>query len=149
MHELNPNLGFAVQSAALDAAIRGSLGSKLIGVSSYGNARPISLWMDDSALPADDAAAQSAGLAHDPVFLSADKTSIQANGTDAATVTILTPKQGAAAVTLSVSVNGGAPSDWIPALPTDTFTASDPGTYAITVKNPSNRSTDQLTITAR
>lgn len=152
MIEINATLS-DWHSDALFAACVAALGfvesgGKFGGVSTYGPARPISLWLDDSASGADETTAASLTAAHDPVHLSVDKATITANGTDAATVTVRAGKPGAAAITLLV--NGV--TDWPIALTggvgTDTLTALDAGTITITVKNPANRSTDQLVIEA-
>lgn len=146
MQEVNATLA-AWREEALHAALKAALGSKCFGLSTYGAGRDISIWMDDSAVQADLDSAAAIAAAHDPVSLSADKTTILANGTDAATVTVRAPKPGAAAVTLLV--NG---VDWPIALTngvgSDTLTALDPATITISVKNPSNRSTDVLTVEA-
>lgn len=152
MKEVNATLS-DWHSPALHAACVAALGfvetgGKFGAVSTYGPARPISLWLDDSASAADQTTAANLAAAHDPVHLSIDKTTITANGTDAATVTVRAGKPGAAAVTLLI--NGA--TDWpIPltnGVGTDTLTALDAGTITITVKNPANRSTDSLVIEA-
>jgi len=146
MQEFNATLT-AWQESALHAALKAALGSTFFGLSTYGTGRDISIWLDDSAVQADLDSAAAIAAAHDPVSLSADKTTILANGTDAATVTVRAPKAGAAAVVLSV--NG---VDWPIALTngvgSDTLTALDPATITISVKNPANRSTDVLTVEA-
>lgn len=154
MHQLNVTLPY-VHIGAISNILTGG---KIIGFSDYGDrTRPISIWMDDSATGADDSAAIALANAHDPVSLSVDKTSIQANGTDVATITVNAPKQGAAAVTITVTVTspgGSVSSVDVPITLTngvgsDTITSLDPCTITVTVKNPSNRSTDVITITAR
>ena len=45
--------------------LKTGLPGKVIGVSTYGPLRPISIWMDDSALPADDTAALNIAAAHE------------------------------------------------------------------------------------
>lgn len=151
MKEINATLS-DWHSPALHAACVAALGfvengGKFGGVSTYGAARPISLWLDDSASAADETTAANLAAAHDPVHLSIDKTTILANGTDAATVTVRAGKPGAAAVTLLV--NG---VDWnitmANGLGVDTLTSLDPVVITISVKNPDNRSTDVLTIEA-
>lgn len=139
-------------SGALDTALRAALGARCYGLSTYGAGRDISIWLDDSATATDQSQAGSLAAAHDPVFLTVDKTTIQRGGTDAATVTVNAPKIGAAPVTLAVSTNGGAPVDWpvtlVGGTGTDKLTSLDPATITVTVKNPANRSTDSLTIKA-
>lgn len=144
--ELNATLTVWHESA-LDAVLGAALGSKCFGLSTYGPGRDISVWLSDDAAQADLDTAAALAAAHDPVHLSVDKTTILANGTDAATVTVHAPKAGAAAVVLLV--NG---VDWAIALTdgvgSDTITSLDPVTITVTVKNPANRSTDVLTIEA-
>src|SRR4051794_36039761 len=107
MRDINPTAyGYNIQTGALDTALKTALPGKVIGVSTYGPSRPISIWMDDSALPADDTAALNIAAAHDPVFLAVYKGTIAADGIDAATITISAPKASAAGVTLLV--NGSA-----------------------------------------
>lgn len=152
MKEINATLT-DWHSPALHAACVAALGfvetgGKFGGVSTYGAHRPISLWLDDSAVQADLDSAAALAAAHDPVTITVDKTTIVANGTDAATVTVRAPKPGAAAVTLQI--NGV--TDWPIALTngvgTDTLTALDAGVITITCKNSSNRTTDVLTVEA-
>lgn len=110
------------------------------------------LSMDDTAQPADDTAALNLAAAHDPVFLSADKTTIQANGTDLATITVNAPKSGAAPVTVVCTPTAGPQvTEAVPLVAgvgTMQFKSSVQGSYTLTVQNPSNRSTDALVITA-
>ena len=153
MQELNVSLAFLVNVGGLDAAIKAALGSKCFGVSTYGSAaRPISVWVDDTAQPADLTTATNLANAHDPVNLATDKTSIQADGNDTATISVSAPKPGAAAVTLvctkpdssqvtqAVTLVAGAG--------TVQFKTIVPGTYTVTVQNPANRSADTITIEA-
>jgi len=151
MQEVNATLT-AWHSPALHAACVAALGfvesgGKFGGVSTYGAGRPISLWLDDSAAQSDLDTAAALAAAHDPVTITVDKTTITANGTDAATVTVRAGKPGAAAVTLLV--NG---VDWnitvTDGVGSDSLTSLDPVTITISVKNPANRSTDVLTVEA-
>jgi hypothetical protein len=142
-----------LNAGGLDLALRAALPGKANGVSGYGLGRPISIWLDDSASGADETTALGLVAAHDPVFLSANKRTIEADGVDAVTITVRAPKPGAAAVTLQVSVNGGAATDWGPIALTDgvgsdALTALDPGLYSITVKNAVNRSAGTVTVEA-
>lgn len=145
-----------LHTQALQNALSSTLGALSTGVTTARDQQVngVMLSFADQAQPADITNAQAIAAAHDPVFLSADKTSIQANGTDTVTILVQAPKQGAVPVTLSVS-NGSSSSDWGPftlnqsGAGSDTFVATDPGVYVITVKNPANRSTDQITIIAR
>ncbi len=151
MKEVNAALG-NIHVPALDNALKTALPGKCYGLSTYTPDRPISIWLDNSTVQADSDSALAIAAAHDPVFLTVDKTTIQRGGTDAATVTVTAPKPGAAAVTLSVSTNGGAAVDWPITLTggvgTDTLTSLDPATITISVKNPANRSTDTITVKA-
>lgn len=147
MQEVNATLT-AWREEALHAALKTALGAKCYGISTYGPGRDISIWMDDTAVQAEKDSAAALAAAHDPVFLSVDKTTIVANGTDAATVTVRAPKPGAAAVTLLI--NGV--TEWTFTLTdgvgTDTLTALDAGIITLTCKDSSNRTTDVLTVEA-
>lgn len=146
MKEQNVSLA-NVHTGALDTALRLALPGKITGVSTYNALQPLSIWLDESSSAEDESVAANITLAHDPVFLSVDKPTIQANGTDTATVTVRAPKPGAAAVTLSV--NGVEyPVALVDGAATEPISSLDPITITITVKNPANRSTDMLTIQA-
>lgn len=148
MHEVNPPLfSYLPHIGALDSAIRTSLASKYHGLSTYDPGRPISLWMDDTAQPADDTTALSITAVHDPVFLSVDKINIAANNVDTATITVNAPKPGAAAVSLLVNGNV-VPVTLTNGTGTILITSQDVQQITITVQNPSNRSTDQIIIQA-
>jgi len=175
MHNLSNTIA-NVNVAALDAALKAALPGKVQGVSASAgrdgstlvgpdepNAKdgiftphnaPLVIHMDDSAPPADDAAALAIVAAHDPVFLEANKTVIAADGIDTVSIKVVAPR-GLAGVTLQVSANGGPLVDWpspialVAGVGTDTLTAQDPGTFVVTVKNPTNRSNAGLTIIAR
>ncbi len=56
MKELNVTLT-SVHPAALTTALQAALPGRVSGISSYGPERPISIWLDDSATTADEAAA--------------------------------------------------------------------------------------------
>jgi hypothetical protein len=146
MRELSINAG-VVNSGALNVALRAVLPGKVAGISTYELSQPISIWLEDAATASDSATALNTVAAHDPVFLSVDKSTIQADGTDPCTVTVRAPKANAAPVTLLV--NGiDYPMSLTDGVATDTLVALDPTTVIITVKNPANRSTDTLTIQA-
>ncbi len=152
MIEVHAALG-SCHAGGLGEALKASLPGLIIGVSTYGEPnRPVSMWLDDAATAEDQSTAQTVAGGHDPVFLSVDKTQIAANGMDMATITVRAPKQDAAAVTLLVSANGGAavelPITLTGGVGTDTITSLDPATITVSVKNPANRSTDQLVIQA-
>lgn len=151
MQTLNISMDY-LNAQGLTNAIRAALGVKCFGLSDDGRARPISIWLDDTATPGDLTTATNLANAHDPVSLTADKTSVQSDGVDTATISVAAPKPGAAAVTLvctkpdssqvtqAVTLNAGAG--------TVAFKTIIPGTYTITVQNPANRSGDSLTIEA-
>jgi hypothetical protein len=132
---------------ALDAALKAALPDKVIGISGYGSARPITIWLDDSTSEGDQIIADSTAQAHDPVFLSVDKTEIVGDGVDTATITVNAPKVGAAPVVLLI--DGSA----VPVTLTNGIgtvpLSSDPATVHVTVQNPENRTTDVITIEAR
>lgn len=153
MQELNVSIPYwPINLTGLDTAIKAALGAKCYGVSIYGAGRPISVWFDGTATPADLTTATNLANAHDPVMLGADKGVIISDGNDTVTITVATPKPGAAAVTLvctkpdssqvtqAVTLNAGAG--------TVAFKTIIPGTYIITVQNPANRSGDSLAIEA-
>lgn len=146
MRELNltlPNL----HSDGLTAALKSALGAdKALGISTYGNDRPISIWLADSATNADQQQAAAIALAHDPVFLSVDKSIIAANGLDTAMIYILAPKPGAA-VTLLIGTTPVAVilDKGIGAI---SLVSSDPASIPISVQNPANRTTDTLIVEA-
>src|SRR5689334_18118248 len=147
MRELNVALTVEANPGGLDSALRAALASKIIGISTYGPDRPISIWLDDSATPADDLTAAGIADTHDPVFLSTDTTSIPADGSTAAMITIHAPKAGAAPVTLLV-VGTPIPVTLIDGIGTLAITSADPASIGISVQNPANRSTDSITVEA-
>jgi hypothetical protein len=153
MKERNVTLA-DVHPAALDAALHAALPGRVLGISTYGAARPLSIWLDDGATPLDETAATAIASAHDPVFLAADRpleagrALIQANGTDAVTITVSAPKPGAAAVTLLVA-GSTVPVPLSGGLGAIQITSADPASIPISVSNPSNRSTDQITVEAQ
>src|SRR5258708_22764250 len=113
MNELQVTLPIAPHVDALTQAINTALPGKSSGISTYGDAsNPISIWFFSPPVLADITTAQASCAAHDPVHLTVDKTTITANGSDMATVTVSATKQGAAAVKLSVSLNSGTPQDF-------------------------------------
>lgn len=143
-----------VDSVALDAALRSTLGVKLFGVSALGNQLQ-GIHLDDGivrlvdgkeVMPAfahDDpelvgnAAAQSALAilaAHDPVFLTFSKTSITANGVDAATITVTCPRASPAPVVLIVAGVEVA-VDLVDGVGNMVVTSLDPATITVSVKN--------------
>lgn len=157
MRRVDLALTYRSHPAALDAALRAALPGQVIGLRAYDQSQPVYVYLDDATGPTEDGSVQATGSAHDPVFLSVDRTAIIAANppSDLATVTARAPNPNAAAITLQWSGDGGLTwTDWpMPALSAgltaDTFGALDPGAYLIRVKNADNRSTDQLTITAR
>lgn len=152
MHEVTQSIAF-LDTPSLDAAIRASLGVKSLGVSGSSfadssTAAPVRLLMDDTASPADDAAAQALAVAHDPVFITVDKTKVVDDGIDVATISVRAPKPGAAAVVLLV--NGtDCPVTLTTGAASVTLKSSTPAVLTISVKNPANRCATVLTITAQ
>jgi len=135
------------QVTALDTALRAALGSKCSGVSTYGTGRPVSIWLDDTAVQADIDTATAIATAHDPVFLTASKSTIAADGVDTATITVQAPKSGAAAVTLLMG-STPVPVTLAAGVGTVVITSLDPTVITVTVQTPANRTTDTLTIQA-
>lgn len=142
-------------TTALGNALKAAVPSAIDAISAYGPTRPISmLWLgNDAVLTApQEATAQAIFDAHDPVFLSADKLSVLSDGSDIITITVSAPKTGAAAVTLiCTKPDGTALTQAVPltsGVGTTTFKTKIEGVYLITLQNPSNRTTDQLTLTA-
>jgi hypothetical protein len=105
-----------VETQALDAALRGSLGGAISGIST-GNGK-VQVWFFDQPTPVQEANALAAIAQHDPAFLSADKSTIANDGQDAATITISLPHTQAQQVI--ATVNGVA----FPALPVTGGSAS-------------------------
>lgn len=140
-----------VNSDALTAALKAALPGKIDGISTYGPARPITIWMGDNAVDADGPVALGVYTAHDAVTLSADKLSILANGIDAATITV-TAQPGGAPCTLVITQPGGAQVTQAVTMNagfgTIAFTTVVPGVYTFALQNPANRTTDMLTVTA-
>lgn len=131
----------------LNAALVAALGSKCHGMSTYGPGRDISIWLDDTAVQADKDSAAALAAAHDPCFITVDKTSIIGDGIDVATVTVRAPKPNAAAVVLLVN-NTPIPVNMNLGTGTIQIASSDPAVVTVTLQNPQNRTTDSLTIEA-
>ncbi len=147
MRELNMTPG-AVHIGALDATLKAAVPGKVIGVSTYGPDRPISIWMQDSATPSDETTLTTLAAAHDPVYLSVDKPAITADGSDTATITVNASKPGAAPVSLLVA-GVVVPVTLVNGIGTVTITSADPASIPISVQNAANRTTDQVIVTAR
>src|SRR5260221_7928032 len=94
MREVNVTLA-AIHTLALDSALRAALPGKVVGVSTYGPERPVSLWLEDSATDLDVTSAEALAAAHDPVFLTVGKTHIEADGVDTSTITVSAVPAGA------------------------------------------------------
>lgn len=142
------------QLGALSNAIKAALPSAVDGLSAYGPNRAIDMLYQGNiaTLTApQETTAQGIFDAHDPVYLTVDKNSVIADGTDTATITVTAPKVGAAAITLvCTKPDGTTTTDLITmtnGVGTTTFKTSLAGAYTITLQNPTNRTTDQLTIT--
>ncbi len=168
MREIQVTIDF-LHLSAFDTALKAALPGKVLGVSAPiaangqvlsrsnpdGNASTVitlgqvHVHLDDSATAADETAIASIAQAHDPVFLSVDKTAIAAANppTDAATVTIRAPKAGAAPVTLLVA-GSPVPVTLVGGVGTLAISSADPASIAVGVQAPANRSTDQLVIQA-
>ncbi len=146
MHEYNTLLA-NIHPGALDVALKAALPGKCFGLSTYGPARPISIWLDDTTTGADDTTAQNVISAHDPVFLSVDKTMIKADTADTATITVNAPKGNAAPVTLLIGGNA-VPVALTGGLGTLQITSAAPTIITISVQNPQNRTSDTLSIEA-
>lgn len=146
MREVTVDTG-RIHAAALDAALKAALPGKVVGLSSYGDARPVSIWLDDSVSAGEQVTAMGTAQAHDPVFLNVDKTVIEGDGVDTATITINAPKVGAAAVVLMIDGTAVpvALTNGVGSLPI----SSDPAVIQVTVQNPQNRTMDAVTIEAR
>jgi hypothetical protein len=132
---------------AFDAALRSALPDALIGVSVYGPERPISVWLADTASAADLAMVESVATAHAPVFLTVDKSTIVADGWDAATVTVTAPNPTDTLVTLIIGETA-VPVALSDGIGTTLITSVDPVTLTVSLEHPANRSTDQLVIVA-
>jgi hypothetical protein len=169
MRDLTVTMDF-LHIAAFDAALRAALPGKIVGVSapvaanghvlSRANAGQsgnrtllvgqVRVHLDDTATPADEALVNGLALAHDPVFLSVDKTTILAAHapTDAVTVSVWSPKMGAAPVTLIIA-RTAVPVTLTEGIGTVVINSADPASVGVSLQNPANRSTDQLVIEAR
>jgi len=147
MRELNAILD-TVHTGALDAALKAAVPGKVIGISTYGPGRPISIWAQDGTSATDEAALNAVVSAHDPVSLTVDKRIIIADGADAATISVRAPKPGAAPVSLMIA-GAIVPVPLVNGVGTLTITSADPTSIPISVQNAANRTTDQVIVTAR
>jgi len=146
MLEVNVTISY-IHSDGLTAALQSALGTnKALGVSSYGSNRPISVWLADSASPLEQQQAAVVAQAHDPVFLSVDKTHVAANGVDTAIVTVFAPKP-AALVTLLIG-STSVPVTLANGVGSISIVSNDPASIPISVQNPANRTTDTLIVEA-
>jgi hypothetical protein len=136
-----------IQFPALDAAIRAALSVKMHGLSSYGTPGPVVAWLDDAATVDDDATALAIAAAHDPVFLSADKTTIQADGVDTVTVSVVAPNVNAAPVNLLVN-SQVVPVELTNGIGTVEIVSLDPARITVAVQSPANRTTDSVEVQA-
>lgn len=149
--ELQLQLPYLVHPAGLDAALRAAIAAPYTGLSTYGKtSRPVSIWFNDGTPQATIDLAPPIVQAHDPVFLTADKLTVAADGVDIATIAVAAPKAGAAPVTLQCKKPDGTtinlPVTFAGGLGTVQFRTALLGDYAISVLNPGTRTTDQLTI---
>jgi hypothetical protein len=147
MREYNVTLDIEVNPGGLDAALRSALGSLVNGLSTYGPTRPTSIWLDDAATSGDDTTASTVATTHDPVFLSAERLTIPADGTTAATITVRAPRSGAAPVVLLVA-GVAVPVTLTAGVGTINITSADPALIEVSVQNAANRSSDSLTVEA-
>lgn len=89
--------------------------------------------------------------AQDPVRLAIDKTTVLADGTDFATVTVSALKPGAAAVTLAVVGPGGAttlqPVTLAAGVGSVQIKTSMYGLHTVSIQNPANRCSDSFSLT--
>lgn len=140
---------------ALSSALKTALPDAIDAVSAYGADRAMDLYL--LGVPAVLTAPQETTTQdifddHDPVFLTIDKTEIEADGTDQATITVTAPKPGAAAIVLVCTKPDGTTVtesvSLVSGVGTTTFKTKVEGIYTITLQNPSNRTTDSLTIEA-
>lgn len=150
---VNTTLPF-YHTVALSNALKAALAAAVDGISVYGPSRPIDmLWLGNAAIltAPQEVTAQAIFDAHDPVFLTVDKTSVLADGTDTAIISVSAPKVGAAGVTLICTKPDGGTVTQVISMTngagSTTFQTSLAGPYTITLQNPSNRTTDQLLIT--
>lgn len=151
---VNTSLAY-YHTMALSNALVAALPGVIDSISAYGGNRSITLLLagQEAILTApQEVTAQGIFDAHDPVFLSIDKTTVQADGSDQATITVTAPKPGAAAITLVCTKPDGSTVTQAVALTagvgTTTFKTTLEGTYTITLQNASNRTTDSLVIQA-
>jgi hypothetical protein len=154
---------------AFDAALKAALPGKALGVSApigadgqvLSRSNPdangnttialgrVRVHLDDTATAADETTIAGIAQAHDPVLLSADRTTIVAANppTDTAMVTVRALKAGAGPITLLVA-GTAAPVPLTGGVGTLAISSADPATIAVSVQNPSNRSTDLVLIEA-
>ena len=135
-----------VETLALDAALRAVLGEAMTGISvgaQDAEGRCLRVHYVDLPTPEQEAAALAVVAAHDPVFLSVDKTTIQADGVDEATITV----RAASPVTLLVAdvvvvveLENGVGEVGI--------TSADPRTIFIRVQDADNRCAQVLEVRA-
>jgi hypothetical protein len=135
-----------VDLMALTAALLAELPDIADGVST-GSTIPTRVHLRDKATEDDIDSAQAVLDAHDPVFLSVDKTVIVGDGVDTATIMVTAPKVDAAPVVLLVEGTPVAVAlvDGIGIVTIN----SDPATIHVLVQDAENRSSDALVIEAR
>lgn len=142
-------VGVTGHAGPIDAAMRAA-GFDIYGVS----AGPYGVIVHFAEMPSPEQAQTALALidAHDPVFLSVDKTQITADGVDFATVKVRAPKPGAAPVTLVITPSGGDPVtqavDLIDGVGTVEIDSIDPQVITVTVQDGDNRTTDSIEIGA-
>ncbi len=135
----------AIHPAALTQALQDTLGAdRAFGVSTYGAGRPFSAWL---ASYDDEAAAIVVITTHDPVLLTVNKTTIDADGADTAVLTVRTYRADAEPVTVLVNDTPVAVT-LVDGVGTLEITSDDPTVITLAVQNPDNRTTDTFTVEA-
>lgn len=147
MQELTLNLPFPPNPGGLDAALRAAFGARVLGLSTYGPKRPISIWFDDDVTEKELARAEVIAQEHDPVFLTVDTPNLEADGETLATVTVYVPHNPSGTITLLV--NGVEKSVQISNNEgVYQFVAADPQDIEISLKESANRTGDIIKVRA-
>lgn len=141
-------LTFTPNAGALDKALKSAFGAIVQGISFWGDGRPIEAYLSDDAVQATLDGTLAIMVAHDPVFITADKLAIKADDTDAATISVQAPRPVAAACVLSIN---GTPITvaLVAGAGTIQITAKDAGPIAVFLLNGNNRNVDTISINAQ
>jgi hypothetical protein len=134
-------------SQSLHNALSLAVGPNFIGISTNAELTEIRVHSEQALSQQEESDAQATIDNHDPVYLFVDTTQIDADGIDIATVTVQSPKPGAAGVTLDINGQSEVVT-MIDGVGTVEITAIDPVTIEVTIINAENRTTDSLTIEA-